>query len=199
MPKLKKRLPESRSEKRERLASEKDRKAHERALSRVRREKCGLVLRILKDWRIAVERRLDSDEAYARFEAIHRRDWDIIRPIWLPNVECSLEYQHLLDEKPTDPEPFLDYLCEDPVNSRKLLRNLKKMSLSSTQTERIHVISLQALAKPGWHARTREYIALLRRFMTPELFEKANELPEAKQILLRWHLEQENSMRNSKL
>ncbi len=199
MPKLKKRLPESRSEKRERLASEKDRKAHERALFRVRREKCGLVLRILKDWRIAVERRLDSDEAYARFDAIHRRDWDIIRPIWLPSVAISLEYQHLLDGKPADPEPLLEYLSQDSPKSQKLLRKIKKLVLDPVQTDRLHTIALDVLAQPRWHARTREYIALLRRFMTPELFEKANELPEAKQILLRRHLEQENSMRNSKL
>jgi hypothetical protein len=199
MPKLKKRLPESRSEKRERLASEKDRKAAERALFRVRREKCGLVLRILQDWRIAVERRLDSDEAYARFEAIHLRDWDIIRPIWLPDVTCSLEYQHLLDGKPTDPEPLLEYLSKDPPNSQKLLRQFKKLVLTPTQTEQLHTIALEALAKPYWHARTREYIALLRRFMTPELYEKSVNLSKENQDLLCWHLNQEELMRNQKL
>jgi hypothetical protein len=199
MPKLKKRLPESRSEKRERLASEKDRKAIERALFRVRREKCGLVLRILQDWRIAVERRLDSDEAYARFEATHTRDWDIIRPIWLPSVACSLEYQHLLDGKPTDPEPLLDYLSQDPPNSRKLLRQFKKLVLTPTQTERLHTIALGILAQSHWHARTREYIALLRRFMTPELYEKVAGLPGEKRELLCWHLSQELSMKDDQL
>jgi hypothetical protein len=94
---------------------------------------------------------------------------------------------------------LLDYLSQDPPNSLKLLRQLKKLVLTPAQTEKIHSIALKTLAQPYWHARTREYIALLRRFMTPELYEKVAGLPEEKRELVRWHLSQEISMRDQKL
>jgi hypothetical protein len=203
MPKLKKRLPESRSEKRERLASEKELRGRDRQLAQARqlqwREQQKRNETLFREWRSAVAHRLDSGEAYLHFEAVHRRDWDLIRPIWLPNVDCSLAYQRLLDGKSADPEPLLDFLSDGHPKPRRFLRKLKKLALTPMQTDRLHKIVLENLAQPRWHARTREYVALLRRFSTPELYEKAESLSEEKRELVRWHLGQEKSMKNDKL
>ncbi|MGC4043861.1 MAG: hypothetical protein QM758_08635 [Armatimonas sp.] len=199
MPKLKKRLPESRSEKRERLASEKELRSRDKELARARlaQLKTDAQYRdtLLREWRIAVDNRLLSDEAYVRFEAIHSRDWDLIRPYWLPNVELSLAVQRLIDGRDTDPEPIIAWLETGPSHPATALHLLKRANLSDCQRIKLQALVLHTLARTTPICSFRYWIRLARKLYTPAFHDQVTMLPGERARILLAHLEQERTMR----
>jgi hypothetical protein len=201
--KLKKRLPESRSQKRERIAADRDRRAMEREQARDRREAWraehdrGRVL--FHEWRNAVVRRLDSDEAYTHFEEVHRRYWDLFRHIGMPSTELSLTLQRHRDGKPLDPEPLVEELETQarfhPAIAHLVKQLVREGALTSNQEHRVRAVLLRRLAFEGWHRHFRHLARLARALDSPELRQQLQALPHTPQLAhLQAHLEQEAQM-----
>ncbi len=201
--KLKKRLPESRSQKKERLAADRDRRAMERVQALDRRE-AWLAQHdrskvLFHEWHNAVVRRLDSDAAYERFEATHRRYWDLFRHVGLPSTELSLTLQRHHDGKPLDPEPLVDEL-EHQTHFSPLVAHLTKQlarenALSPEQRLRVQAVIVRRAAFDGWHRHIRYLARLARAVSSPELSCQLQALPKTPQIAhVLEHLEQEAHM-----
>lgn len=191
--KLKKRLPESRSQKKERLAADRDRRELDREQALGRREAWlaqhdrGKAL--YHEWRNATLHRLDSDAAYAHFEAVHRSYWDLFRHIGMPSTELSLALQRHKDGKPVDPEPLVEEL-ETQLKFRPhvahLLRQLLRAgALSPSQQDRVCSVLLRRLAYDGWHRHFRALARLARALdcQSPELRQQLAQLPQTPQIV----------------
>lgn len=202
--KLKKRLPESRSQKKERLAADRDRRELDREQALGRRE-AWLAQHdrskvLFHEWRNAVLHRLDSDTAYANFEAIHRSYWDLFRHIGMPSTELSLALQRHRDGKPLDPEPLIEEL-ETQSKFRPQLAHLtkqlvRKKRLTDDQLARLRAVLLRHLAFEGWHRHWCHLTRLARALEGAELRAQLQELPQTPQIAhLLAHLEQEAQMR----
>ena len=201
--KLKKRPPESRSQKRERLAADRGRREMDREQARDRREAWlaqhdkGKVL--FHEWRNAVQHRLDSDAAYVNFEAVHRRYWDLFRHIGMPSTELSLALQRHRDGKSVNPEPVVEEL-ETQVYFRPQLAHLAKQlvrenTLTDEQVARLRTVLLRRVAFAGWHRHFRYLVRLARALDGPELGEQLRALPQTPSIAhLLEHLEQEAQM-----
>jgi hypothetical protein len=205
--KLKKRLPESRSQKKERLASDKDRKGIERERAMARREQW--IAQQEKQsahfhtWRHAVNNRLESDEAYARFEEIHRGYWDYFRHVGMPDTELSLAIQRWRDGRSVDAEVLVSALVEDEYFSRHLASFVRKLArsrqLSGNQVRRVQRFVLIYAEYPGWHADYRHLARLARAVPENDLAERLAQLPETPmRDALLGHLAQEASMRAAK-
>lgn len=198
MPKLKKRLPESRSEKRERLASEKELRSRDKELARARlaQQKSDTQQRntLLREWRAAVDNRLLSEEAYTYFETIHTRDWDLIRPYWLPNVELSLAVQRLADGREGDPQPIIEWLETGPNYPAMGLHLLKRARLSDCQWLRLQTLVLQVVTQPEKVFQFRYWLRLARKLYTPPFREQVAALSGERARMLLAHLDQERSM-----
>jgi hypothetical protein len=198
MPKLKKRLPESRSEKRERLASEKELRGRDKELARARMAQWQADAKqrntMLREWRVAVDNRLASDKAYAHFEVIHARDWDLIRPVWLPNVELSLALQRLADGRVADLEPIISWLESEPRYPRYGLHLLKKARFSNCQRRRLQALVLRVLGHPEPVCGLRYWLRLGRKLGTPAFREQVAALPGERAQRLLAHLNQERTM-----
>ncbi|WP_394796262.1 hypothetical protein [Armatimonas sp.] len=201
--KLKKRLPESRSQKKERLAADRDRRELDREQALGRRE-AWLAQHdrskvLFHEWRNAVLHRLDSDTAYANFEAVHRSYWDLFRHIGMPSTELSLALQRHRDGKPVDPEPLLEEL-ETQSKLRPQLAHLtkqlvRKKRLTDDQLARLRAVLLRHLAFEGWHRHWCHLTRLARALEGPELRAQLQELPQTPQVAhLLVHLEQEARM-----
>lgn len=203
--KLKKRLPESRSQKKERLAADRDRRELDREQARDRREAWlaqhdrGKAL--YHEWRNATLHRLDSDTAYAHFEAVHRSYWDLFRHIGMPSTELSLALQRHRDGKPVDPEPLVEELESQVIFLPRIAHLLKQLAragrLSDHQQSRLHAVLCRQLAFDGWHRHFRVLARLARALdrQSPALRERLQALPATPQVTLLWeHLEQETRM-----
>ena len=155
--KLKKRLPESRSQKKDRLASDKDRKGIERERAMARREQWMAQQEkqsaLFHEWRHAVKTRLESDDAYARFEKIHLGYWDYFRHAGMPSAELSLAVQRWRDGRPVDPEILVSALEGRETFSRCLADFVRKLararSLSPCQVRRVQGYVLRHAAFSG--------------------------------------------------
>jgi hypothetical protein len=201
--KLKKRLPESRSQKRERIAADRDRRAMEREQARDRRE-AWLAQHdrskvLFHEWRNAALHRLDSDEAYTHFEEVHRRYWDLFRHIGMPSTELSLTLQRHRDGKPLDPEPLVEELETQarfhPAIAHLVKQLLREDQLSPHQKCRVRAVLLRRLAFEGWHRHFRHLVRLARALDGPELRQQLQALPHTPQLMhLQAHLEQEVRM-----
>lgn len=201
--KLKKRLPESRSQKKERLAADRDRRALDREQALGRREAWlaqhdrGKAL--YHEWRNATLHRLDSDDAYAHFEAVHRSYWDLFRHIGMPTTELSLALQRHRDGKPFDPEPLVEELEVQVRFLPRIAHLLKQLAragrLSDEQQGRLHSVLCRQLAFDGWHRHFRTLARLARALDSAALRARLQALPATPQVALLWeHLEQETRM-----
>ena len=201
--KLKKRLPESRSQKKERLAADRDRRAMERVQALDRRE-AWLAQHdrskvLFLEWRNAVVHRLDSDAAYERFETVHRRYWDLFRHVGLPSTELSLTLQRHHDGKPLDPEPLVDELEHQTHFSPRVAQLVKQLAregtLSENQRLRVQAVIVRRAAFPGWHRHIRYLARLARAVNTPALSCQLQLLPKTPPTeYLLAHLEQAAQM-----
>lgn len=202
--KLKKRLPESRSQKRERLASDRDRRALDRAQMFDRREawlaqqEQGKAL--YHEWHHAVTNRLTSEEAYARFEEIHAHYWDFFRHAGLPSTELSLAIQRHRDGKPGEPEPIIAAL--EIRITKRLLRIAKQVArrgaLSENQKCRLCTLILACIDFPRWHREFTELARLARALAHPELRAQLEaRLPDAHAAALLQHLDQEAKIKHA--
>lgn len=205
--KLKKRLPESRSQKKERLASDKDRKGIERERAMARREQWIAQQEkqsaLFHEWRHAVQNRLESDEAYARFETVHRGYWDYFRHAGMPDTELSLTIQRWHDGRSIDAEVLVSALVERASFSRHLASFVRKLAragrLSENQARRVQRYVLVHASFPGWHADYRHLARLARAVPESDLAERLAQLPETPmRDALLGHLAQEASMRAAK-
>ena len=205
--KLKKRLPESRSQKKERLASDKDRKGIERERAIARREQWIAQQEkqsaLFHEWRHAVKNRLDSDDAYARFEEVHRGYWDYFRHAGMPDTELSLTIQRWRDGRSVDAEVLVSALVAQEKFSRHLASFVRKLArageLSGNQVRRVQRFVLAHAAFPGWHADYRHLARLARAVPENELAARLAQLPETPmRAALLGHLAQEASMRAAK-
>jgi polyhydroxyalkanoate synthesis regulator phasin len=203
--KLKKRLPESRSQKKERLSADRDRRELDREQARDRREAWlaqhdrGKAL--YHEWRNATLHRLDSDTAYAHFESVHRSYWDLFRHIGMPSTELSLALQRHRDSKPVDPEPLVEEL-ETQSKFRPHVAHLVKQliregKLSQNQKRRVGSVLVRRLAYDGWPRHFRALARLARALdcQCPVLRQQLTQLPQTPQLThLLEHLEQEARM-----
>lgn len=165
--KLRKRLPESRSQKRERLAGERERRAVDRDLALKRREmwlqQQEENLDVWKTWRRAVNRRLESEEAYARFEATHRALWDFFRHVGLPAADTTIAIQRWRDGLPFEVEPIVAWVEDGPrQRDLPLWRLLRRQRLDEGQKERLRTMALRLVDLPYWHRGFREGARLAR-------------------------------------
>jgi hypothetical protein len=177
LPKLKKRLPESRSQKKERLDGERSRRVADRELALKRRERWlsqqEETLVVWKEWRHAIKHRLDSDAAYARFEAAHQQWWDWFRHYGMPDADVTIALQRLRDGRPADPQPLIDLLANSPPGRfASLLRPLRRMLPTPPSPEMrrplIEVV-VRVVDLPFWHRDFRAYARLARRIDDPSL------------------------------
>ena len=158
---------------------------------------------LFHEWRNAVLRRLDSDEAYARFEDVHRRYWDFFRHIGMPTTELSLALQRHRDGKPVNPEPLVEELENQPHFRPHVAHLLKQLAregaLSQEQQQRVGTVLLRHLTFPGWHRCLRDLTRLARALDHSLLDEALQNLPNTPQrAYLLTQLEQETQMRLSK-
>lgn len=149
------------------------------------------------EWRYAVANRLNSDEAYARFEGIHQRYWDFFRHAGLPSTELSLALQRHYDGKPGDPQPILEAL--EARITKRLLRIAKQQAyqkaFSEQQRQRLHMLLLSCVDFPRWHREFTELARLARAVATPEFRAQLEaRLPNAHARVFLAHLDQEASM-----
>lgn len=126
---------------------------------------------LFHEWRNAVVRRLDSDEAYERFETVHRRYWNLFRHVGLPSTELSLALQRHHDGKPLDPEPLIDEL-EHQTHFSPLVAHLTKQlardnALSPEQRLRVQAVIVRRAAFNGWHRHVRCLARLARAVSSP--------------------------------
>lgn len=181
--KLRKRLPESRSQKKERLAGERARRETERERLLKRRE-AWLVQQeeafaVWREWRRAVNRRLESGDAYAHFEAVHRQWWDWIRHVGMPDAELTIAIQRWRDGLPFDPEPVVAWLEEGPRRGdAPLLRLSRRLPLDEAQKARLRTLVLRLVDLPYWHRAFRAYARLAPILDTP-LFRAALQARQA--------------------
>ena len=202
--KLKKRLPESRSQKKERLAADRDRRTLDREQALGRREAWlaqhdrGKAL--YHEWRNAILHRLDSDAAYAHFESVHRSYWDLFRHIGMPSTELSLALQRRCDGKAFSPEPLVEAL-ETQTHFSPLVAHLIKQfardnALSPEQCRRVQAVIVRRFVFVGWHRHFRHLVRLARALDSTELRQQLQSLPSTPQLAhLQAHLEQETRMR----
>lgn len=204
--KLKKRLPESRSQKKERLAADRDRRALDRAQARDRREawlaEHDRSRALYHEWRSAVVHRLDSEEAYQRFEEIHRCYWDLFRHIGLPSTEVSLALQRHKDARPADPEPLVEALESAPHFPTHIAHALKQQlragELTPGQKARVRAVVVHHCGFIGWHKSLRALVRLARVLDGPELRTALAALPQTPALLhVLAHLDQEHKMQAS--
>lgn len=172
--KLRKRLPESRSRKRERLASERDLRRSDRELALQRKEHWlrgqEENLAVWKEWRRAVNRRLDSADDHARFEEVHRRLWDYFRHAWMPDAETTLALQRHADGLPVDWTPVVERVAAGPRRGdRAYWRLLRKASLTDAHRDRLREVIVRAVDLSYWHIGFPELARLARRADTPAL------------------------------
>ena len=202
--KLKKRLPESRSQKKERLASDKDRKGVERERALARREQWIAQQEkqsaLFHEWRHAVQNRLESDDAYARFESVHRGYWDYFRHAGMPSAELSLAIQKWRDARPVEPEVLVSALVESEKFSRHVADLVRKLAragqLSHNQVRCVQRFVLHHARFPGWHTDYRHLARLARSVPENNLAERLAELPRTPMTAaLLTHLAQEERMR----
>jgi hypothetical protein len=204
MPKLKKRLPESRSEKRERLASESElnrrQKEQARARHAVRQKQQERESQVFLEWRTLMKRRLE-------FEAFHRQYWDYFRFSGMPDAELALTVQRWKDTKPVAPEVVLEYLESQRRLSVPLARIAKQLAFrgewSEGQRRRLQKMVLRHLEAPRWHANFK-YLARLSRALDDETFydevhvrSLRSDIGGEMAIALLTHLRQERTMKRS--
>lgn len=157
---------------------------------------------LFHEWRSAVSRRLDSDDAYARFEKVHQRYWDFFRHIGMPSTELSLALQRHRDGKPVNPEPLVEELEHQPHFHPRIAHVLKQLArtgaLSHEQERRVVRVLLHHLAFPGWHRNLRDLTRLACALDPTLLHEALQNLPDSppRAYLLR-QLEQDAKMRLS--
>lgn len=172
--KLRKRLPESRAEKRERLKSEKQNRLSERELALRRKE---LWLRqqeesrdVWKVWRRAVKHRLDSDASYAEFEQTHLALWDWFRHAGMPDSEATLAMQRRADGKPFPMEPLVNWVATGPRRADSTLwRWVASTPLTPDQKQAIGAMVLRAVDRPYFFRGFRRLGPLARASETPWL------------------------------
>jgi len=181
--KLRKRLPESRAEKRERLKSEKQNRLSERELALRRKE---LWLRqqeesreVWKVWRRAVKHRLDSDASYAEFEKTHLALWDWFRHVGMPDAEATLAMQRRADGKPFSMEPLVNWVASGPRRADSTLwRWVAATPLDPDQKRAIGAMVLRAVDRPYCFRGFRRLGPLVRTSETAwlrgELMQRAN-------------------------
>jgi len=150
------------------------------------------------EWRHAVDHRLESDAAYARFEEVHTRYWNYFRHVGLPNTELSLALQRHKDGKPVDPEPIVTAL-EERVTKR-LLRLAKQLvragACSESQKRRLRALVLRCSDLPKWHREFPELARLTRALAHPELHDQlVARLPDPHAVVLLKHLDHEAQQR----
>lgn len=203
--KLRKRLPESRSQKKLRLAGERELRNADRTLARHRREMLVRQqeesLQLWKTWRGAVKRRLDSDDAYDHFESTHRALWDFFRHYGMPDAETTIALQRWRDGLTFEVEPLVGWAERGPRRGDlPLLALIKRQTLDDSQRERLRVLVLRIVDLPYFHRNFRGYARLARVLDSPA-FRAALEVrtlgdnPRADAILA--HLEQESRMRRT--
>ena len=203
--KLRKRLPESRSQKKQRLAGERERRIADRALARRRHE---MLLRQKEEslqiwivWRGAVKRRNDSDEAYAHFEQTHRALWDFFRHWGMPDADTTLALQRWKDGRPFPVDPLVGWAEDGPRRGDlPLLALLKRQRFTDDQAERLRALVLRIVDLPYWHRNFRGY-ARLARGLDSDSFRAALHgralLGSQRAAAVLAHLEQEARMRRS--
>jgi len=165
--KLRRRLPESRSRKKERLASERDLRRSDRDLALQRKERWlkdrEENLAVWKEWRRAVNRRLDSSDDYARFEDVHRRLWDFFRHAWMPDAETTISLQRYADGLPVDWTPVLERVAAGPRRGDRVLwRLLRRAELSASHREMLVPLVVRVVDLPYWHTGFPELARLAR-------------------------------------
>lgn len=201
--KVRKRLPESRSQKKLRLAGERELRNSERTLARHRREMLlrqqEESLQLWKVWRGAVKRRNDSDDAYAHFEATHRALWDFFRHFGMPDADATLALQRWKDGRPFEVEPLVGWAERGPRRGDlPLLALIKRQPIDEPQKERLRALVLRIVDLPYFHRNFRGYARLARRLDSPG-FRAALRVraiggnPRA--VAVEAHLEQEARMR----
>jgi hypothetical protein len=153
--KLRKRLPESRSEKRERLKSEKQNRVSDRELA-LRRKELWLrqqdeSLEVWKQWRRAVKHRLDSDDAYRHFEETHLALWDWFRHAGMPGAEATLAMQRRADGLPFDIDPIVDWIASGPRRADATLWDwVARAELDDPQRAAVGAMVLRVVDLPFW-------------------------------------------------
>ena len=154
--KLRKRLPETRAEKRERLQSEKQNRLSDRELA-LRRKELWLRqqeenLGAWKTWRRAVKHRLDSEAHYRVFEDTHRALWDWFRHAGMPDSEATLAMQRKADDLPYESEPLVHWIASGPRRADWVLwRWVADMTLDETQRRSVGAMILRVVDTPYWY------------------------------------------------
>jgi len=154
--KLRKRLPETRAEKRERLQSEKQNRISDRELA-LRRKELWLRqqeenLEVWKTWRRAVKHRLDSDAHYRVFEDTHRALWDWFRHAGMPDSEATLAMQRKADGLPYESEPLVHWIASGPRRADFVLwRWVADFPLDDAQRRAVGAMILRAVDCPYWY------------------------------------------------
>ncbi|MGC4043862.1 MAG: hypothetical protein QM758_08640 [Armatimonas sp.] len=212
MPKLKKHTSESRSEKRERLAEQE----YNDQIARAQQDQLyNQERQLVREWHSILKNRLDSDEAYARFETFLRQK-DNRPDNWrTDNPEPLIAIYRHKDGKSIDPEIILHALEQEPRLSMVHLRIAKQLAFkglwSESQLQRLRVMVLRHLSYRealvlksrfhGWH-RCFLGLARLARAITDDSFEAQVHLlvsnsgatgEMAARLIV--HLEQERNMR----
>ena len=151
-------------------------------------------------WRHAVKSRLESDEAYTRFEKIHRGYWDYFRHVGMPDTELSLAVQRWRDGRPVDSEVLVLALEERERFCAPIADMVRKLAraglLSESQVRRVQIYVLRHAGFAGWHGNFRHLARLARAVLENDLAERIAELPRTSMTAaLLAHLDQENKMR----
>lgn len=174
MPKLNKRPPESRSQKRERIGSEQEQERRNEERVRIQKAQDWKEYELLLKWLSLMKHRFDSEEAYAQFESYYRQNAGRLGSWNTPDPELLLTIFRHKDGKAIDPEIILNALEQEPRLSMLLLSIAKQLAIkelwSGSQLGRLQDILIKHLSFHRWHKSVRP-IARLARVITDDAFE----------------------------
>jgi hypothetical protein len=189
-------LPESRGQRRKRLAQVDTERNLGRESARVWEERHREFLESYWD---AYRHRLESDALYAHFDALQARLYDLPPPANLPHAHReSLEFeranQRMLDSHPVDWDVLIAFLERDPYTGcsgylkEKILRRLKRAPLTETQKARLRAMLLAQVCKPP-RREARDYCRLAIVLDEPSFRQKLDRLEEVGGVWAGWMLD----------
>lgn len=196
----------SRVLKRERLAAQQEKHKHATELAHAQKAQAeDELVRLQQEWRMLLKLRLDSPEAYARFEAFHLEYADNFYYSRVKNAALSLLVIHQRDGKPVDPTTVLNVIEQEPYIRALFLHIAKQLAVqgkwTDAQRQRLQELVLEHVLAGKWDKSSKPFFRLARA-ITDDAFEaRVRGLQNHRGTtgeLATWvadHLEQERLMR----